>query len=132
MIRAWHLLVLCLVSCAASSNGKSAGVGAGGSAGTSTGGTAGAGATGGQMDAGSDAPIGQPGASLGDFELTFYWVTTEDEFSGPKDTDLFDSTTIERMIGNTVLNTVLNGPCAPFVTKRSISSLDWGFPGSMT
>jgi 3D (Asp-Asp-Asp) domain-containing protein len=89
MTGAWRLLALILVSCAASSNGKTTGTGGVTNSGGSAGSTGGAGGS--IADAGVDAPVGQPGASLGDFELTFYWVTTEDEFSGPKDTDLFDS-----------------------------------------
>jgi len=95
MARVWIVLVLVLLSCGASSeDGESAGGGAGGSAGTSSGGIGGAvaGAAGtSTADAGSDASLGVPGALLGNFQLTFYWVTTEDEFTGAKDTDLFDS-----------------------------------------
>jgi 3D (Asp-Asp-Asp) domain-containing protein len=43
-----------------------------------------AGAAGGGGDAG-------PGASLGSFDLGYYWATTEAEFSGVLDTNLYDS-----------------------------------------
>ena len=44
-------------------------------------------------DAGNDVAqeAASPGASLGSFQLTYYWVTTEDEFSGAKDTSLYDA-----------------------------------------
>jgi 3D (Asp-Asp-Asp) domain-containing protein len=55
------------------------------------GGSGGSGGSGAIVDSGTDAPVGAPGPSLGAFQLTYYWVTTEEEFSGPKDTDLYDS-----------------------------------------
>jgi 3D (Asp-Asp-Asp) domain-containing protein len=75
---------------AASGSGGTAGQAgdAGGAAGAG-GGAAGSGGSG-ATDASADAP-GEPGALLGSFQLTYYWVTTEDEYSGTKDTDLFDN-----------------------------------------
>jgi 3D (Asp-Asp-Asp) domain-containing protein len=35
-------------------------------------------------------PRPEPGPSLGPFELTYYWVTAEDEFSGAADTAIYD------------------------------------------
>jgi 3D (Asp-Asp-Asp) domain-containing protein len=32
----------------------------------------------------------EPGPILGDFELTYYWMTAEDEFKGAADTDIYD------------------------------------------
>jgi len=40
-----------------------------------------------------------PGASLGSFQLTYYWVTAEDDFTGTPDTNLYDT-------GCSVLDTV--------------------------
>jgi 3D (Asp-Asp-Asp) domain-containing protein len=40
---------------------------------------------------GAPADAGEPGALLGPFELTYYWVTSEAEFAGAQDTDLFDT-----------------------------------------
>jgi len=34
---------------------------------------------------------GAPGAELGTFQLTYYWVTCEEEFSGTPDTSIYDS-----------------------------------------
>jgi 3D (Asp-Asp-Asp) domain-containing protein len=45
------------------------------------------GGVGGSNDAGTRAPLG---ANLGSFQLTYYWVTAEDDFSGAKDTNLYD------------------------------------------
>lgn len=85
----------------ASSTGGSAGTagaasgGAGGAAG-SAGVAGGAGASGGSPgaggvgDASADAKA-EPGPSLGSFQLTYYWVTAEAEFSGAKNTSLYDS-----------------------------------------
>jgi hypothetical protein len=73
----------------------------GGSAGIpSTGGVAGSVALGGS--AGSDAALGgsggstpdasvQPGPLIGNFTISYYWVTTEEEFTGTKNTNLYDS-----------------------------------------
>ncbi len=87
--------LLLLSACGSSSNatgggGGSAGVVSGGGSGGSSAGAGGTSGSSGQ-DAGPDASVGDPGALLGDFQLTYYWVTTEDEFTGPKNTDLFDS-----------------------------------------
>jgi 3D (Asp-Asp-Asp) domain-containing protein len=38
------------------------------------------------------APRPDPGASLGTFQLTYYWVTAEAEFPGPADTAIYDDT----------------------------------------
>ncbi|MCC6668860.1 MAG: hypothetical protein IT375_34260 [Polyangiaceae bacterium] len=70
---------------ASGSGGSGGGAGAGGGA---TGGGAGSG--GGPSDAGADASKPAPGPSLGSFQLTYYWVTTEAEFTGAKDTNLYD------------------------------------------
>ena len=68
-------------------SGGSAGSASGGSAGSSggSGGTAGA-----IQDGSIDAPLPEPGPKLGSFQLTYYWVTTEEEFTGTKDTNLYD------------------------------------------
>ena len=48
-------------------------------------------AGGGGRDAGApDARRGDPGPSLGSFELTYYWVASEGDYSGDADTDLYD------------------------------------------
>ncbi len=87
---------------AGSATGGSAGTGGG--AGSPSGGTSGsggspsggspAGGTGGSggapADAGSDAALPPPGPTLGSFQLTYYWVTTEEEYTGTKDTKLYD------------------------------------------
>jgi 3D (Asp-Asp-Asp) domain-containing protein len=67
-------------------NAGTGGVSSGGSAGAdaSLGGEAGSG--GGTEDASAPAP----GPALGTFKLTYYWVTTEEEFTGAKDTNLYD------------------------------------------
>ena len=62
----------------------------GGAAGRGSGGASG-GAAGSGSDASTDAAKPEPGKLLGSFQLTYYWVTTEAEFSRPKDTDLFDA-----------------------------------------
>ena len=36
------------------------------------------------------APRPEPGPSRGSFRLTFYWITSEDEFSGAADTAIYD------------------------------------------
>ncbi len=75
-------------------SGGGAGVASGGSAGvagSASGGASGSGGTAGaQSDAGPDGALPPPGALLGSFQLTYYWVTTEEEFSGAKDTNLYD------------------------------------------
>ncbi len=38
-----------------------------------------------------DATSASPGALLGTFQMTYYWVTTEAEFAGAADTNLYDS-----------------------------------------
>jgi 3D (Asp-Asp-Asp) domain-containing protein len=98
MARSCWLVALFLLACGSNSDdgsGSGGGGNAGGSGGSgATGGSEEAGVgggSGGSVDAGSDAPVGEPGPSLGAFQLTYYWVTTEEEFSGPKDTDLYDS-----------------------------------------
>jgi len=78
-----HALLLSILCVAC---GSSNATGSGGTAGTA--GMGGSGAA--PFDAGPDAKA-PPGALLGDFQLTYYWVTTEEEFSGTKDTDLHDS-----------------------------------------
>lgn len=47
---------------------------------------------GGDGDAASapDARRGDPGPSLGSFELTYYWVASEADYGGAADTDLYD------------------------------------------
>jgi 3D (Asp-Asp-Asp) domain-containing protein len=55
---------------------------------------------GGGPDAGGDGAPGSidgrlldappPGASLGSFDLTYYWVTAQADFSGPNDTTIYD------------------------------------------
>jgi 3D (Asp-Asp-Asp) domain-containing protein len=59
--------------------------------GTNAGGTSGAG-NGGTSGTGGSADGGQPppGTRLGTFQLTYYWVTAEDDFSGAQDTTLYD------------------------------------------
>jgi 3D (Asp-Asp-Asp) domain-containing protein len=50
-------------------------------------------AAGGGVDAVADAAAadaGAPGPALGGFRITFYWITTEEEFSGPDDTSIYD------------------------------------------
>jgi len=37
-----------------------------------------------------DAQRGEPGESLGSFELTYYWVASEADYGGPADTELYD------------------------------------------
>ncbi len=37
-----------------------------------------------------DASTALPGMRIGSFQLTYYWVTTEDEFTGVADTELYD------------------------------------------
>src|SRR5688572_4206490 len=75
--------------------GGSGGAAAAGASGgtTTTGGSAGADASlgGASGSGGGDDARPPPGASLGAFELTYYWVTTEEEFTGAKDTNLHDS-----------------------------------------
>ncbi len=39
---------------------------------------------------GADAQRGEPGPTLGSFELTYYWVAYEGDFGGPADSDLVD------------------------------------------
>lgn len=56
---------------------------AGGASGTSSGGANGAGGS-------ADAGRSPSGALLGTFQLTYYWVTAEDDFTGTKDTTLYD------------------------------------------
>lgn len=55
----------------------------------------GGGGGGGDPDAGDNAPDAtprpDPGPSLGSFQLTYYWITAEDEFGGAADTDLYTS-----------------------------------------
>lgn len=85
----------------------------GGSAGSvTTGGVAGIPSTGGSAgsiplggNAGSDAALGgsggsggsapdasvQPGPLIGNFAISYYWVTTEEEFTGVKNTNLYDT-----------------------------------------
>jgi len=100
------LLVLGISACGGDDSGGSDGSGgAAGSAAGGTGGTSGSagsggvgaagagavsGAGGGAGDAGTDASLPDPGPSIGDFQLTYYWVTTEEEFTGTKDTKLYD------------------------------------------
>jgi 3D (Asp-Asp-Asp) domain-containing protein len=45
----------------------------------------------GTPDAVPTADVLSPGDELGSFQLTYYWVTTEEEFTGTADTDIFDS-----------------------------------------
>jgi 3D (Asp-Asp-Asp) domain-containing protein len=58
---------------------------------TNAGGTSGA-SSGGASGAGGSADAGQssPGALLGTFQLTYYWVTAEEDFAGAQDTTLYD------------------------------------------
>lgn len=56
---------------------------AGGTSGANSGGTSGAGGA-------TDAGRPPPGARLGTFQLTYYWVTAEEDFSGAQDTTLYD------------------------------------------
>lgn len=77
---------------AAGVGGATAGSGGSGLAGGS-GGAAGAGGSG-ALDAGADTGVDAtvlPGAPLGTFKLTYYWVTTEEEFTGAQDTPLYAS-----------------------------------------
>jgi len=50
----------------------------------------GGGGGGGGDAAAPDARRGDPGPSLGSFELTYYWVASEGDFGGAADTDLYD------------------------------------------
>lgn len=68
----------------------SAGAPSGGAAGASGGAAGASGGAAGAADAGSDAALPAPGPKLGSFQLTYYWVTTEEEFTGSKDTNLYD------------------------------------------
>jgi 3D (Asp-Asp-Asp) domain-containing protein len=45
---------------------------------------------GGGPDAGSGPDAGDPGASLGVFTLTYYWVAAEEDHPGVADTDVYD------------------------------------------
>ncbi|MCC6901044.1 MAG: hypothetical protein IT377_18845 [Polyangiaceae bacterium] len=75
----------------APSGGTGGSAGAGGGAGAGGSGSGGGSGTGGgPSDAGADAAKPAPGPSLGSFQLTYYWVTTEEEFTGTKDTKLYD------------------------------------------
>jgi len=78
-------------------NGGTAGTGAlGGSSGMSgSGGTSGDASLGGGTGGGSGGSGGvKEGALLGTFALDYYWLTTEDEFPGTKDTKLYDSSCV--------------------------------------
>jgi 3D (Asp-Asp-Asp) domain-containing protein len=49
---------------------------------------------GGGPDAAADQPdarTGEPGPSLGTFELTYYWVAYEGDYGGPADSELLDA-----------------------------------------
>lgn len=73
--------------------------GSGGSGGAPTGGAGGAsgsGATGGDASLGGSSGTGGGGPGvegplIGDFALEYYWVASEDEFPGTKDTNLYDA-----------------------------------------
>jgi 3D (Asp-Asp-Asp) domain-containing protein len=75
-------------------SGGSATGGIASNGGSGTGGTAAGGGSGldsgSPTDSGSGGSNGSPGASLGSFVLTYYWVTAEDDFPGTKDTTLYD------------------------------------------
>lgn len=101
------LLLLCVLSllpaCGSDDRASASTGGAAGASGASgagaTGGGAGAGgagasggAAGSASDAGTDASLPSAGQSLGSFQLTYYWVTLEDDFTGAKDTNLYDKT----------------------------------------
>ena len=74
-----------------SASGSGGTVSSGGAAGRASGGAGGSGGSAGSSgDASIDAAKPEPGKLLGSFVLTYYWVTTEAEFSGPKDTNLYD------------------------------------------
>lgn len=50
---------------------------------------------GGDAATAADAEVSAPDASapgelLGTYQLTYYWITSEDEFTGPADTDIFE------------------------------------------
>lgn len=64
----------------------------GGTAGVASGGSAGvdAGLGGGSGGSTPDASA-QPGTLIGNFTISYYWVTTEEEFSGVKNTNLYDT-----------------------------------------
>lgn len=72
--------------------GGSGGLTSGGASGQAGGGTGGASGGGGTLavDGGADANLPEPGPLLGSFQLTYYWVTTEEEFTGAKDTSVYD------------------------------------------
>jgi 3D (Asp-Asp-Asp) domain-containing protein len=58
----------------------------------STGGTMGSGGvTAGSGGSGGNGGATAPGALLGTFQLTYYWVTAEADFTGTNDTNLYDS-----------------------------------------
>jgi len=42
------------------------------------------------IDAGVDAPRPEPGAARGSFQLTYYWVTAEEDYPGTASEDLYD------------------------------------------
>jgi 3D (Asp-Asp-Asp) domain-containing protein len=44
----------------------------------------------GGVDAGDPADAAAPGDPLGVFQLTYYWVTSEEDYPGVADTDVFD------------------------------------------
>lgn len=44
----------------------------------------------GNADAGVDAPRPDPGAALGSFQLTYYWVTAEEDYPGTASETLYD------------------------------------------
>jgi 3D (Asp-Asp-Asp) domain-containing protein len=90
------LQLLTLVAACACSGGKHAAIPPdGGSSRASTGGASGAPSSGGSPGSGGLASTGGTSGSgaavsLGTFELTYYWVTAEADFSGTANTDLFD------------------------------------------
>src|SRR5262245_33137887 len=99
-----NLLAIALALSACGSDSSSGG----GSGGTSTAGGSGGsvhsggsggtvapdaslGGSSGSTAGGAGGGSGNPGAELGTFQLTYYWVTLESEYTGTKDTQLFDS-----------------------------------------
>jgi hypothetical protein len=71
------------------SGGVAGSIVTGGNAGSGSGGLdAALGGSGGSAGASADAG-GAPGALIGNFTLSYYWVTTEEEFPGTKNTNLY-------------------------------------------
>jgi 3D (Asp-Asp-Asp) domain-containing protein len=49
-----------------------------------------------QPDAEAPAPdAGAPGAPLGTFQITYYWITSEADYSDPPDTSIYDADCVE-------------------------------------